>query len=75
MFNRNRELVNRAALRLDLDCFGSRSGDGSRFELGDVLGPEQLVTAAFFVVYGPDDVQGEDARRTYEFLHPRSGTS
>ncbi|WP_327652509.1 NACHT domain-containing protein [Micromonospora aurantiaca] len=73
MFNRNRELVNRAALRLDLDCFGSGPGDGSRFELGDVLGPEQLVTAAFFVVYGPDDVQGEDARRTYEFLHTTIG--
>ncbi|MEH0971849.1 AAA family ATPase [Micromonospora sp. CPCC 205546] len=72
MFNRNRELVNRAALRADLDCFGS-GADGSRFELGDVLGPEQLVTAAFFVVYGPDDLQGEDARRTYEFLHATIG--
>ncbi|MFI7212939.1 NACHT domain-containing protein [Micromonospora maritima] len=73
MFNRNRELVNRAALRADLGCFGSGSGDGTRFELGDVLGPEQLVTAAFFVVYGPDDLQGEDARRTYEFLHATIG--
>ncbi|WP_432897515.1 NACHT domain-containing protein [Micromonospora matsumotoense] len=73
MFNRNRQLVNRAALRADLGCFGTGADDGSRFELGDVLGPEQLVTAAFFVVYGPDDLQGEDARRTYEFLHATIG--
>ncbi|MGX4653594.1 NACHT domain-containing protein [Micromonospora sp. SCSIO 07396] len=73
MFNRNREVVNRATLRADLDCFGGGVGDGSRFELGDVLGPEQLVTAAFFVVYGPDDLQGEDTRRTYEFLHATIG--
>ncbi|MEO3816506.1 AAA family ATPase [Plantactinospora sp. B24E8] len=73
MFNRNREVVNRADLRADLDCFASRTTGRARFEFGEVLGPEQLVTAAFFVVYGPDDLQGEDARRTYEFLHGTIG--
>jgi hypothetical protein len=73
MFNRNREVVNRADLRADLECFATPGRDGSRFEVGEVLGPEQLVTAAFFVVYGPDDLHGEDARRTYEFLHATIG--
>jgi hypothetical protein len=73
MFNRNRSVVNRADLRADLDCFAAATGGESRYESGDVLGPEQLVTAAFFVVFGPDDLQGEDARRTYEFLHGTIG--
>lgn len=71
MFNRNREVVNRAHLRADLACFGTHADDA--VPPGDHLGPEQLVTTAFFVVYGPDDLQGEDARRTYEFLHATFG--
>ncbi|XVV12653.1 NACHT domain-containing protein [Actinoplanes sp. CA-131856] len=71
MFNRNREVVNRAHLRADLACFGASGDDAG--PPGDQLGPEQLVTTAFFVVYGPDDLQGEDTRRTYEFLHATFG--
>lgn len=73
MFNRNRNVVNRADLRRDLTCFDSRCRDTTGYETGEPFGPEQLVTAAFFVVYGPDDVQGEDTRRTYEFLHATFG--
>jgi hypothetical protein len=71
MFNRSREVVNRAHLRADLACLGTAMDDVS--PPGDQLGPEQLVTTAFFVVYGPDDLQGEDTRRTYEFLHATFG--
>lgn len=73
MFNRNRDVVNGADLRRDLACFAPPDRDTTTYQLGDPLGPEQLITAAFFVVFGPDDVQGEEARRTYEFLHATIG--
>ena len=73
MFNRNRDVVNGADLRADLNCFVTSVLGNSAYQSGDLLGPEQLITAAFFVVFGPDDVQGEEARRTYEFLHVTIG--